>query len=213
MSNVLDHNIADHPAVAEHKCLMLLNYLVSSKAVRYFSSLKNRIAFGMLSVRSPSLRAEDQNFDRQTWLRKTPGLLPCLLPHGKYMRTVRWSLLGAKDSCRDDPQSTLQTSTYHLPFYSFLALHVRVSLETKTSMETVLRQINLATWSRKRLCSREWVLASTCVTKCPICRRTSCQTWSGMRSFGRIPQLVKPFYQMLLFTIVIFGSSSAWQAI
>ena len=58
--------------------------------------------------------------------------------------------------------------------------------------------------ARKRLCSREWVLASTCVTKCPICRRTSCQTWSGMRSFGRIPQLVKPFNQMLLFTIVIF---------
>ena len=99
MSNVLYHNIADHPAVAEHKFLMLLNYLVSSKAVRYFSSLKNRIAFGMLSVRSPSLRAEDQNFDRQTWLRKTPGLLPCLLPHAgtpQGVHQAEWTLVGTR---------------------------------------------------------------------------------------------------------------------
>ena len=41
--------------------------------------------------------AEDQNFDRQTWLRSQPNLVPCLLPSGKYISTVRWTLLSAKD--------------------------------------------------------------------------------------------------------------------
>ena len=40
----------------------------------------------------------DQNFERQTWLRKTPRLLPCLLPNGKYVCTVRWSLLTPQDT-------------------------------------------------------------------------------------------------------------------
>ena len=37
-----------------------------------------------------------RTFERQTWLRKTPRLLPCLLPNGKYVCTVRWSLLTAQ---------------------------------------------------------------------------------------------------------------------
>lgn len=40
--------------------------------------------------------AKDQNFGWQTWLKKTPFFMPCLLPNGKYVCTQRWSLLSAK---------------------------------------------------------------------------------------------------------------------
>ena len=34
---------------------------------------------------------EDQNFNRQTWLRQRPHVVPCLLPKGKYICAPRWS--------------------------------------------------------------------------------------------------------------------------
>ena len=42
-------------------------------------------------------RPQDQNFDRQTWSKTQPHVLPCLLPAGKYMVSRRWSLLSARD--------------------------------------------------------------------------------------------------------------------
>ena len=63
--------------------------------------------FGQCLLFSSSLRVvcsktfqpfKDQNFDRQTWMKTSPRLLPCLLPHGKYVVTQRWSLLTGKDS-------------------------------------------------------------------------------------------------------------------
>ena len=42
---------------------------------------------------------QDQSFGRQTWHRRDPRILPCLLPSGKYIVTKRWSLLTAKDWC------------------------------------------------------------------------------------------------------------------
>ncbi|CAJ1360187.1 unnamed protein product [Effrenium voratum] len=44
-----------------------------------------------------ALVIQDQNFERATFVRSNPRLVPCLLPNGKYIVTKAWRLLNGKD--------------------------------------------------------------------------------------------------------------------
>ena len=48
---------------------------------------------------SINISAEDQNFERSTYVRSNCFLTPCIIPHGKYCVTgpERWNLLGGQD--------------------------------------------------------------------------------------------------------------------
>lgn len=57
----------------------------------------NRSKLNNLIIHPSLFHTEDQNFARSTYLRSNPRISPCIIPHGKYIVTGRWSLLGGQD--------------------------------------------------------------------------------------------------------------------
>lgn len=69
--------------------------------LRFFFPLFSCVCTGL---RTEKFFVQDQNFHRAMWNKSNPRLSPCLIPHGKYVITSRWSLMTSKENTAKGPK-------------------------------------------------------------------------------------------------------------